>query len=203
MISELTQLAAENGTRLATRFWGWDVALEMFLAGTAGALMLIAIFRRKHDAPLHRAALACLIAAGALLWFDLGAKHRVFQFYLSWRPDSVMFWGSWIFALAAAAAALSAIRPPAAPLRIAGGVLGAGLMVYPGLLLSSMTARDAWNSAWVPVLFAVLSLSSGVAALCLIDAAARRYRRWVPAAAACVLASAFLARAAVLFAGQQ
>ena len=54
----------------------------------------------------------------------------------------------------------------------------------------------------MPVLFAALSLSSGVAALCLIETSARRYRWWVPATAACVLASAFLARAAVLFAGQ-
>jgi hypothetical protein len=56
MNPEIVQLAAEHGTRSVSLFWGWEVALEMFLGGTAGALRDSANNNSPiiHDTPRHR-----------------------------------------------------------------------------------------------------------------------------------------------------
>ena len=106
MNPEIVQLAAEHGARSAWLFWGWEVALEMFVGGTAGALMFfqgIKRFAPAIDKVLHRVVLGCLMLAGALLFLDLGAKPHVYRFLISWRPESVIFWGTWIFIFSLAA----------------------------------------------------------------------------------------------------
>ena len=197
MIQETAQLAAEHGTRSAVIFWQWEIALEMFLGGTAGALMLFGGMKRFSEETsriLHKATLGCLLLAGALLFLDLGAKLQAYRFLSSWRPDSVMFWGSWILALSIGAVILR--------LRLPGAMLGFGLMVYPGLLLTSMATRLAWRGPWVSLEFLLLSLASGAAVLMLIDPPIYRRSAWVRPAGFCVLCSAFVARIAILYAGQ-
>jgi hypothetical protein len=84
MNPEIVQLAAEHGTRSASLFWGWEVALEMFLGGTAGSLMFFRGLKRfapEMDRILHRVVLGCLLLAGALLFLDLGAKQHVYRFF--------------------------------------------------------------------------------------------------------------------------
>lgn len=151
-------------------------------------------FPAETDQLLRRVILGCLLAAGMVLFLDLGAKLRAYQFFLQWRPTSLMFWGSWIFAVSVIAAALR--------LRVTGAVLGLGLMFYPGLLLASMAARAAWRGPWLPIQFIALSLVSGAAALMLADPRMRKRGAWVPAAACGILLGAFLARAAILFSQQ-
>lgn len=193
----IVQLAAEHGTRSASLFWGWEVALEMFLAGTAGALMFFTGVKRfapETGRILRRVVLGCLLVAGTLLFLDLGAKLHVYLFFLSWRPGSVIFWGTWVFVLSMIAAVLQ--------LRLAGAVLGSGLMLYPGLLLASMAARTAWRGPWAPLEFLMLSLASGAAVLMLVDPGIRNRSVWARPTAFGVLGAALIARAAVLFAGQ-
>jgi formate-dependent nitrite reductase membrane component NrfD len=197
MNPEIVQLAAEHGTRSASLFWGWEVALEMFLGGTAGALMFFRGLKRfapEMDRILHRVVLGCLLLAGALLFLDLGAKQHVYRLLISWRPESVIFWGTWVFVLSLIANVLR--------LRLPGVVLGAGLMLYPGLLLASMAARPIWRGPSVPLEFLLLSLGSGVAVLMLVDPAIRNRSVWVRPTAFGLLAGVFAARVIVLFAGQ-
>lgn len=47
-------------------------------------------------------------------------------------------------------------------------VLGLGLGIYTGVLLSTISARPLWNSAALPLLFLVSGLASGGALLCLV-----------------------------------
>ena len=197
MNPEIVQLAAEHGTRSASLFWGWEVALEMFLGGTAGALMLFIGLKRfapEMDRILHRIVLGCLLLAGALLFLDLGAKQHVYRFLISWRPESVIFWGTWVFVVSLIATVLR--------LRLPGAVLGSGLMLYPGLLLASMAARPNWRGAWVPLEFLLLSLGSGAAVLMLVDPSIRNRGVWVRPTAFGLLAAVLIARVVVLFAGQ-
>jgi formate-dependent nitrite reductase membrane component NrfD len=198
MNPEIFELAAEHGTRSAPLFWGWEVAVEMFLGGVAGAVLFFAGVKR-FDVPvqrmLHRIAVACLLTAGLLLFLDLGAKLHVLQFFVSWRPRSVIFWGTWVFAFSVVASLLRA--------RMAAAVAGVALMLYPGLLLASMTARSAWVGPWVPIEFVALSLGSGAAVVMLVDPGLRDRTVWARPIALGILAAAFLARASVLFAGQR
>ena len=197
MNPEIVQLAAEHGARSASLFWGWGVALEMFLGGTAGALMFFMGLKRfapEMDRILHRVVLGCLLLAGALLFLDLGAKQHVYRFLMSWRPESVIFWGTWFFVLSLIATVLR--------WRLPGAVLGPGLMLYPGLLLASMAARPTWRGPWIPLEFLLLSLGSGAAVLMLVDPAIRNRSVWIRPTAFGLLAVILIARVAVLFAGQ-
>jgi formate-dependent nitrite reductase membrane component NrfD len=198
MNPEIFQLAAEHGARSAPVFWGWIVALEMFLSGVAGALLFVAAFRRFTpgvQAAIHRVTVASLLLAGLLLFLDLGAGRHVLQFFVNWQPRSVLFWGSWLFAFSVAAALLR--------LRFAGAASGFGLMLYPGLLLASMTARPAWTGPWIPIEFLALSLGSGAAVILLVDPAFRARAAWTRSVAVGILVAAFAARASLLFAGQR
>jgi Ni/Fe-hydrogenase subunit HybB-like protein len=195
---EIFELAAEHGTRSAPWFWGWDVALEMFLGGVAGALLFFSGVKRFDvhvQRVLHRIAVTCLLTAGLLLFLDLGAKLHVLRFFTSWQPRSVLFWGTWVFAFAVAASLLRA--------RLAAAAAGGALMLYPGLLLASMTARSAWVGPWIPIEFVALSLGSGAAVVMLIDPGFRDRTVWTRLIALGILAAAFLVRASVLFAGQR
>ena len=197
MNPDIVQLAAEHGTRSTPLFWGWAVALEMFVGGTAGALLVLTGVKRfatEVDSILRKIIVGCLLLAGALLLLDLGAKLQAFRFFLSWRPDSVIFWGTWIFALSLLAGILR--------FRVPGAVFGFGLMLYPGLLLVSMSGRSALWGAWVPLEFLMLSLASGVAVVMLVDPAVRNRGVSVRWAACGILVTALVARAAVLIGGQ-
>jgi formate-dependent nitrite reductase membrane component NrfD len=198
MNPEIVQLAAEHGTRSAPLFWGWEVAIEMFLGGVAGALMFFNGIRRFNpevQKTLHRTALASLLLAGLVLFVDLGARRHVFQFFLHWEPRSVLFWGTWVFAFSVAASLLR--------LRYAATLAGLALMLYPGLLLSSMAARTAWMGPWISIEFLALSLGSGAAVILLIDPAFRGRTVWSRPIAVGILLAVFIARTAVLFAGQR
>ena len=196
MNPEFVQLAAEHGTRSASAIWGWELAVEMFLGGTAGALMFftgIKQFEAEVDRRLRRVSLWCLLFAGLLLFFELGAKLHVHQLLLSWRPGSVLFWGTWVFAFSLIASILR--------LRRAGAVFGFGLILYPGLLLASMAARSAWRAPWLPMEFVALSLGSGAAVVLLVEPKLKRIF-WIRPIAFGILGAVLVARAAILFAGQ-
>ncbi len=129
-----------------------------------------------------------LLSAGMLaLFLDLEHKPFAWRLYVTFRPTSPMSWGAWILVLVYPALVLAALfRPPAfavravprlaevarrleasAAIRKAAGsacmVLGVGLGVYTGILLSTLGARPLWNSALLAPLFLVSGLSSGAA----------------------------------------
>jgi protein NrfD len=120
------------------------------------------------------------------LFLDLEHKLYVWRLYTTFEVTSPMSWGAWILLLVyPALAALFALRPP----RILRGlwpvfdrltavlgqprwtrataataiVLGVGLGIYTGVLLSALGARPFWNSALLGPLFLVSGLSAAAA----------------------------------------
>ena len=134
-----------------------------------------------------------LINLGMLaLLLDLTHKLYVWRVYLTFQASSPMSWGSWLLLAVYGVLLLSALvrlpeawpwlarRVPAVqrasdallarPVRLAAlawtnVVLGAGLGLYTGILLSTMVARPLWNSALLAPLFLFSGLSAGAATL--------------------------------------
>jgi formate-dependent nitrite reductase membrane component NrfD len=128
-----------------------------------------------------------LISLGmGALFLDLEHKLYVWRMYTTFQPSSPMSWGGWILigvypvlaltgiatlpaALADAWAPLGALarrlREPGAVnlLGLANVVLGIGLGIYTGILLSSLGARPLWSSGVLGPLFLVSGLSTGAA----------------------------------------
>lgn len=196
MTPETVQLAAESGMRCCATFWGLDIAFELFLAGLAGGLMIL-----PRAAQTRRWAFAALALAGLVLFLHLGQKSAALWFYASFQPQAPMWWGAWLFALALAALLLWDRRPSLDWLRVPVALLGAGLVLYPGIMLGSLAARPAWHPVWTPVSFTILSLGSAAALLVLLDPRLRLRRAW-SASAALVLLVTLATRAAILLSGQ-
>jgi protein NrfD len=130
------------------------------------------------------------------LFLDLAHKLYVYNVYLAFEPSSPMSWGSWVLILVFPVLILSALirlpeawpwlgdRVPAlrgwsqALLDRPGVVkllawlnvlLGIGLGIYTGILLSTMVARPLWNSAILGPLFLVSGLSAAAAMVHLVS----------------------------------
>jgi len=138
-----------------------------------------------------------LVSAGmAALFLDLEHKAFVWRFYLAFRWTSPMSWGAWILLLVYPASLLTALAalddgqagwlagkagplgglvgalrafalPRAAWLARANAIVGVGLGLYTGVLLSTLGARALWSSALLGPLFLVSGISTGAALLML------------------------------------
>jgi protein NrfD len=120
------------------------------------------------------------------LFLDLEHKLHVWRLYTTFQVTSPMSWGAWILLLVyPALAAVFVLRPPdflrgiwpgfdrwtervgEAPtvraIAVANIVLGVGLGIYTGVLLSSLGARPFWNSAILGPLFLISGLSTAAA----------------------------------------
>jgi formate-dependent nitrite reductase membrane component NrfD len=129
------------------------------------------------------------------LFLDLAHKLHVFRVYMAFEPTSPMSWGSWVLILVFPVLILSAlIRLPDAWPWLGGRLpalrrgsdailarpglvkalgylnvlLGIGLGIYTGILLSTMVARPLWNSAILGPLFLVSGLSAAAAMVHLV-----------------------------------
>jgi len=130
------------------------------------------------------------------LFLDLAHKLYVYNVYLAFEPTSPMSWGSWVLILVFPVLILSALirLPEAWPWlgdRVPGlrgwseailarpglvkalawlnVLLGVGLGIYTGILLSTMVARPLWNSAILGPLFLVSGLSAAAAMVHLVS----------------------------------
>ena len=135
------------------------------------------------------------------LFMDLEHKLYVYRVYMAFEPLSPMSWGSWILLLVYPVLLLSALirLPQAWPwlgervpvvqrlserltantrvIKLLGSaniVLGIGLGIYTGILLSTMVSRPLWNSAILGPLFLVSGLSTAAAAIHLVSSVTRR-----------------------------
>jgi protein NrfD len=120
------------------------------------------------------------------LFLDLEHKLYVWRLYTTFQVTSPMSWGAWILLLVyPALAAAFTVRPPEILRGIWEGfdglsarfgeprlvrviaatniVLGVGLGIYTGILLSALGARPFWSSAILGPLFLVSGLSSAAA----------------------------------------
>jgi protein NrfD len=128
-----------------------------------------------------------LLTLGMLaLFLDLEHKLYVWRLYTTFEITSPMSWGAWILLLVyPALAVLFALRPPpilqglwpafdrltailgrprwTRAIAATALVLGVGLGIYTGVLLSALGARPFWNSALLGPLFLVSGLSAAAA----------------------------------------
>ena len=175
------------------------------VAGLLILTAALELTRRQHPTSaalqwMPLVALGLLSAGMGTLFLDLELKLHVYRFYLAFRPHSPMSWGAWILLLVYPAGLLLALgslpeatlRRVPVPGRLAPRIsawsrqnrslvlwttigVGAGLGVYTGLLLGTLTARIQWNSAVLGPLFLTSGLSTGAAflLLCKLDAVER------------------------------
>lgn len=127
-----------------------------------------------------------LLGGGLLfLWLDLANRWNAWRFFTTFQVSSAMSWGSWILFFAMIVLVLRLLLQAAdweeslpdrtgwnvlasfghklerarAAIDVITILLGIGLGIYTGVLLSTIPARPLWNSA----LLAPLFLTSGMA----------------------------------------
>lgn len=127
---------------------------------------------------------AALCALGAVfLVVDLGKPERMISLFLSPQPTAITVGAYALLLFLVVVVAQMFIRYVAAfsvPRRVdvllsaCGVALAFVIMLYAGLLLSSMPGIDLWASPCVPALFVVSALSAGCALLMGMDALSAR-----------------------------
>lgn len=116
-----------------------------------------------------------LLAAGVVcLMADLGRLDRVMSLFLSPRPTALTVGSFALAALLVLGSGVSLVRflylpdIPQVAVRVAEGVsiaVALVVMVYTGVLLQSLGGMAFWKTPLVPALFALSSLSCGIAAV--------------------------------------
>jgi formate-dependent nitrite reductase membrane component NrfD len=160
------------------RAWGWPIALDLFLAGLGGGIMIVSavadLFFGTGNLflPASFAATLLLAIGASLLVFELG---RPFQFLRVFsREKAIMTVGAYLLSLLIAVSfaygtflfsflpwhAIEGLRQVVAAI---GLLLGVGVVVYTGVLPASMKARPFWHGPALPVLFMVSAISIGIA----------------------------------------
>lgn len=198
---------------MANTEWGFLIATDLFFGGISAGLFLlsaVALFLRTNGEIRypHIARFGALLApwpvmaATAILTFDLGHWYRFYKLLLHFRILSPMSMGTWILSafialslaycyswmdagerdclfslLPARLASLRRYNQDLSHLRRRfariGIPLAMGVALYPGLLLGVVQARPFWNSSLVAQLFIVSAMSTGCAILILFAHARR------------------------------
>ncbi|MGE4280136.1 MAG: NrfD/PsrC family molybdoenzyme membrane anchor subunit [Magnetospirillum sp.] len=164
--------------------WGWELSVYFFLIGTAGMAYALAtapvMFGGRFDAlrPLQLPGLILafiiVLICGPLLIHDLGQPTRFLYPIIYFHWTSPLSWGSVFLLMFSACVVLfwwfdrSGNSAPLKPLAIVGSLLGLSMPLYTGNDLMVQTTREVWATPWIPVLFVVLSVTSGAAALAVI-----------------------------------
>lgn len=147
-----------------------------------------------------------LLGGGLLfLWLDLANRWNAWRFFTTLQVSSAMSWGSWILFFSMIVLALRLLLQAAdweeslpnragwnvvvslghklerarAGIDVVTILLGIGLGIYTGVLLSTIPARPLWNSALLAPLFLVSGMATGGAFLCLFISD-EEHRRLVP-----------------------
>lgn len=170
--------------------WGWELSIYFFLIGTAGMAYVLAtapdMFGGKFESlrPLQvpglLLAFVVTLICAPLLIFDLGQPARFLYPIIYFHWTSPLSWGSVFLLLFAACIPLSwwfgrtGQKDLLKPLAIIGSLLGLSMPLYTGNDLMVQTTREVWATPWIPVLFTVLSVSSGAGAMAIIAKVSNR-----------------------------
>ncbi|MEG1397369.1 MAG: NrfD/PsrC family molybdoenzyme membrane anchor subunit [Raoultibacter sp.] len=165
---------------MKNHYWTWPIALYLFLGGLGGGILtLVALF--EFGFGLGESfifgvflAVACLGVGCFFLVFELGQPLVFWRVFKS--ATAIIKWGAVLLSFAMIFGFIYFlsympwewcaifIGARTACLAVA-GVTGACIMIYTGVLLSSLKAHAFWNTPALPVLFTVSALSTGCAAL--------------------------------------
>jgi len=165
--------------------WGWELAVFFFLVGTAAMTFVFSAAPNtlggalRTFEPLQKpgavAALVILAVCGVLLIADLGQPARFLYPILYFHASSPLSWGALLFVLFGACmvvfvyALFTGATNLLRPVGIAGSLLALTMPLYTGWDLMAQQARELWHSPSIPLLFVVLSASSGAALMALIS----------------------------------
>ncbi len=171
-------------------YWEPPIALYLFLGGLAGGILFLSAIFNAFVIPDHTElfALPSLVAIGCValgcifLIVDLGQPG---VFWRVWTTSkSIIKWGATFLVIATLFALvfflayigdgwkffapLSDFLKPAATLCLsAAGFFGLCIMMYTGIMLSTLKAHAFWATPALPVLFTISATSTGCAAVVL------------------------------------
>lgn len=172
---------------MSEQVWGWAIVGYLWLAGIAGGTYMAGYLFHVWDGLRHRALLrlATYIStplfalAALLLTIDLGRTERFWHLFVSFRPSSVMWLGSYLFLVGALIWAvlltweigqqlkgrMSGAKNLEQVITALGFFFALMVVTYIGVLFTQ-TARPLWDrSVFLPALFLASAFSTGIAAL--------------------------------------
>lgn len=169
--------------------WGWEIAIYFFLIGMAGMTFVYAaapaVFGNvfggiaKSMEPFQKvgllAALVLLLICGPLLIMDLGMPERFLYPILYFHWTSPLSWGALflpLFGLCILGFAFGMWKNDLRLMRtigILGSLLALSMPLYTGLDLMVHQTRELWSNPTIPVLFVILSVSSGTALVAVVQ----------------------------------
>ncbi len=169
--------------------WGHDIVIYFFLIGVAAMTFVYAaapaVFgdlfsgAARSMVPFQRVgmivAMALLLVCGPLLIIDLGRPERFFYPILYFHWTSPLSWGSLflpLFGLCIVGFFFGLKKGNDKLMRwtgILGSLLALSMPLYTGLDLMVHQTRELWSNATIPLLFVILSISSGTALTAVIQ----------------------------------
>ena len=171
-------------------YWEPPIALYLFLGGLAGGILFLSAIFNSFVIPGYGEifafpvliALICVAIGCVFLIIDLGQPG---VFWRVWTTaTSIIKWGATFLVIAAVFAllyllafldqawpifgGLSQFLLPAADFfLIVAGFFGLCIMMYTGIMLSTLKAHAFWATPALPVLFTISAISTGCAAIVL------------------------------------
>ncbi|MDR2492965.1 MAG: polysulfide reductase NrfD [Coriobacteriales bacterium] len=172
-----------HANKLTKHYWVWPIAWYLFLGGLGGGILFVAgvlevVYHVGHVLALGTFVGVALLGIGSfLLIFELGQPKVFLRVFLS--GTAIIKYGATMLVLAMLFGFVFFLfyLPPNWNLfyygwtwmrdlsAVAMLVLGLGIMVYTGVLLSTMKSKPFWNTPLLPVLFTVSALSTATALL--------------------------------------
>lgn len=161
--------------------WGWLIVIYLFLGGLgAGAFLGSALAYKGFFGKLNEKfykfgfllAPVAVITGTVLLLFDLAPSaainpFKIIQLYT--QPTSMMSIGTYLLTFFIIVSLLIYLKALKANkicdhMLMFGVILAIGVMGYTGLLLYVVKAIPLWASIWVPIIFVISAVSTGISA---------------------------------------
>lgn len=182
----------ESFGHIRHHYWEWPIATYLFLGGLGGGIFTLAaildffVFPAYFDIVGSVLAWPCFLGIVALgfgcflLVFELGQPFVFLRVFL--KSTSIICWGARILSVCLIFGLiwfvsyipwdfLAPIAKFLVPFRgfclALAGISGAGIMLYTGILLSSLKAHSFWATPALPVLFTISALSTACACITL------------------------------------
>lgn len=170
--------------------WGYELALYFFLIGTAAMVFVTAAAPNvfgKVAAPFQAfqmtgmiVTLLMLLVCAALLIVDLAQPSRFLYPILYFHWTSPLSWGALFLPLFGLSIIgfVYGVKTGKAEVAKWSGILGSllalSMPLYTGLDLMVHQARELWSNPTIPVLFVILSITSGAALVAILLMATKR-----------------------------